>query len=142
MVGPNQFYIGELARRAGLSRDTIRYYEALDVLPEAPRSGSGYRIYGAEDVERLKFIGQAQRLGLTLEEIGEILEVVDAGDQPCGQVRARLEARLRETRERIEDLRDLERRLTATLSRPEVPRPGVGQRCRIIEGAAAPGGCG
>lgn len=141
MPGNEKFYIGELSRRSGLSRDTIRYYEALDVLPEAPRSESGYRLYGADDVERLKFVGQAQRLGLTLEEIAEILDVVDAGEEPCGQVRQRLEARLRETRARIEELRDLERRLSATLSRTDVPRSGADQRCRIIESSVGPGGC-
>lgn len=131
------FFIGELADRTGLGRDAIRYYESIGVLPKAERSDGGYRQYGPEDVDRITFIGQAQTLGLTLEEIREILEIVGAGEEPCVHLRARLESRLQETRERIRDLRRLEGRLEATLSRalPEPSDPAC--RCRMIEAAAA-----
>lgn len=129
------FFIGELAERSGLGRDTIRYYESVGVLPEAPRSRAGYRLYGPEDVERLAFVGQAQTLGLTLEEIGEILGMVDEGREPCVHVRARLEARLEETRRRIWALRKLERRLEATLSRAPGGPTEPECRCRLIETA-------
>ena len=129
----DRFFIGELAERTGLGRDTIRYYESLGVLPEAPRSEGGYRLYGGEDVERLAFVAQAQTLGLTLEEIREILELVDRGREPCVHVRERLALRLEETRARIRDLRKLERRLEATLSRAGGIPADSGCRCRIIE---------
>lgn len=130
------FYIGELAERTGLGRDTIRYYESLGVLAEAPRSDGGYRLYGDRDVERLAFVAQAQTLGLTLDEIREVLDMVEEGREPCVHVRARLEARLDETRRRIRDLRRLERRIEDTLSRAAVPAES-GCRCRIIEGGTA-----
>lgn len=136
-MSDEHFYIGELAERTGLGRDTIRYYESVGVLPEASRSDGGYRLYGPEDVERLAFIGQAQTLGLTLEEIREILEIADQGREPCVHVRGRLEIRLEETRRRIRDLRRLERRLEATLSKARTAPEDLGCRCHLIEGGTA-----
>jgi len=132
---PNHdFFIGELAERSGLTPDAIRYYESIGVLPEARRTETGYRLYGPADVERLTFVGQAQTLGLTLDEIREILEIVDDGREPCVHVRDRLETRLDETRRRIRDLRKLQQRLEATLSRAGAASADSGCRCRIIEG--------
>lgn len=130
------FFIGELAERTGLARDTIRYYERTGVLPEPRRTDSGYRVYDGDDVERLAFVGQAQALGLTLDEIADVLAMVDRGVEPCEHVEARLEDHLEEVRERLAELRRLEVRLRSALdlarSRPSVD----GCRCRIIEAAA------
>ena len=128
------FFIGELADRSGASRDTIRYYESVGVLPKARRSSGGYRVYAENDVERIRFVGQAQSLGLTLEEIAEILDMVEEGRQPCVHVTDRLSLRLRATRERIRSMRALEGRLEQALARAaEAPRPEGGCRCHIIE---------
>jgi DNA-binding transcriptional MerR regulator len=62
--------IGELATKSGIEVPTIRYYETLGLLPPAPRAPSGYRTYGAVDLERLAFIKHNQGLGFTLREIG------------------------------------------------------------------------
>lgn len=64
--------IGEVAERVGVNPKTIRFYESIGVLPEPPRTPSGYRDYEDEHVERLRFIKAVQRLGLKLEEIGEV----------------------------------------------------------------------
>ncbi len=143
MSGRDRFFIGTLAERTGVSRDAIRYYETLDVLPDPERTGSGYRVYGPEDVERLEFIGRAQALGLTLDEIADILEIIDEGRAPCVHVRRRLERHLEETRERLRELRSLERRLEGALAgADESDDPeDTACRCRIIE-AAVPGGDG
>lgn len=132
---PETFFIGELAARSGVSRDTIRYYETTGVLPPAARSGGGYRLYDADDVERISFIGQAQTLGLTLEEITQILAIVDDGGEPCVHVRQRLSARLEETRDGIRRLRALEHRLAAALRCVDDQIPVSGCRCAIIESA-------
>lgn len=138
MSDRSTFFIGELADRSGLTRDAIRYYEDVGVLPEAERSDGGYRLYGPEDADRLAFVGRAQALGLTLEEIAEVLDLVDEGREPCVHVRLRLEQRLRETRTRIAELRALEGRLEEGLARAR--RAGNGGpgscRCRIIDGVA------
>lgn len=131
------FFIGELSVQSGVSRATIRYYEGVGVLPEARRSGAGYRVYGREDLERLEFVVQAKELGLKLEDIGEALAIVDDGGEPCAHVRERMTARLEETRERIERLRALERRLDVALARSESAGDGGGVcRCRIIASMA------
>ncbi len=61
--------IGELAKETGLTAKTIRFYEGIQLLDDPGRTESGYRQYGAEDVERLEFIKKAKRLGLSLDEI-------------------------------------------------------------------------
>lgn len=133
----NGFFIGQLAQRVGVSRDAIRYYETLGLLPLPERTAGGYRVYGSEDVERLEFIGRARVLGLTLDEIADILEIVDEGRMPCVHVRRRLARHLDETRERIRELRDLERRLERALAgADEAEAPDdTACRCRIIEDA-------
>jgi DNA-binding transcriptional MerR regulator len=135
-MGEKQFFIGTLAKTAGLTPDTVRYYEAIGVMPEPERSRSGYRVYVSAAVERLEFIGQAQALGLTLEEIREILALTDGGAEPCDHVRDRLRQRLLEVQRRINELRALRGRLRAALREAEESSEAEGCRCQIIEGAA------
>lgn len=129
------FFIGTLADRAGVTPDTVRYYEEEGVLPEPERSDAGYRLYGEEAVDRLRFVQQAQALGLQLEEIAEILALVEErGIDPCSHVEAKLRERVAQVEERIRELRQLRARLRSALERAEEAPPGVECRCRIIEG--------
>lgn len=75
--------IGELGEAVGLTAKTIRYYESIGLLPEPARTSAGYRDYGGDAKERLEFVKEAQSSGLTLAEIGSILEIKDAGGQSC-----------------------------------------------------------
>ncbi len=77
--------IGELARRAGTSADTVRYYEGVGLLGMPERTASGYRRYGEADLGRLRFIRRAKRLGLSLEEIRGLLGIAEEG--ACGPLR-------------------------------------------------------
>jgi DNA-binding transcriptional MerR regulator len=88
--------VSKVADLAGISADTVRYYERIGLLPAPERSRSGYRLYEPEAVDRLQFIKRAQRFGLRLEEIGELLEIGERGLCPCGHTRALLESRARE----------------------------------------------
>lgn len=88
--------VSKLADRVGTSADTVRYYERIGLLPEPDRSPSGYRVYDEDAVERVRFIKYAQRFGLRLEEIGELLEIRERGLCPCGHTRRLLERRLSE----------------------------------------------
>jgi DNA-binding transcriptional MerR regulator len=98
--------IGDVARLSGLPIKSIRYYERRGLLEPAARSESGYRIYGAEEVARLEFIKRAKLLGLTLEEIRELVELAAGCNE--GQIMPRLEhvldAKLRETERKIQEL--------------------------------------
>ncbi len=92
----SQLTVSKLADRVGTSADTVRYYERIGLLPEPDRSASGYRMYDDDAVERVQFIKFAQRFGLRLEEIGELLQIKERGLCPCGHTRRLLERRLAE----------------------------------------------
>lgn len=78
--------IGELARRVDVSTKTIRYYEDIGVLPQPERAPNGYRDYGEDAVDRLRFIRDAQATGLTLTEIASILDMRNHGLGTCHHV--------------------------------------------------------
>jgi DNA-binding transcriptional MerR regulator len=105
--------IGELAKRAGVSTKTIRYYEDIELLPEPARSANDYRDYGPEDVERLLFIRDAQATGLTLDEIGFILDIRGRGESTCAHVVDLLDAHLEELDRHIDELQRTRRHLAA-----------------------------
>ncbi|MEV4158420.1 MerR family transcriptional regulator [Nocardia salmonicida] len=97
--------ISQLARRTGVPATTLRFYEDAGLL-SAQRTAAGYRMYGPEAVDRLAFIATGKRLGLALEDIGELLRVRDSGT--CGQVKAELRpmiaARITEAEQRAAEL--------------------------------------
>ena len=128
-------FIGTLAERTGVPADTIRYWEKEGVLPRPERSEAGYRLYGEAAGERVRFIRQAQALGLRLDEIAEVLALVEErGIEPCAHVEAQLRERLSEVRGRIRGLEELRQRLYAALERAEAAGENEDCRCRIIEG--------
>ena len=96
--------IGELATRFGLNPKTIRYYEEIGLLPRANRSESGYRFYDERDVERLGFIRRAKTLGLSLDEIRDILWVQQIGEPPCGQVLSLIDTKISTIDQRMAEL--------------------------------------
>lgn len=103
--------IGQLAKRAGVTPKTIRYYEQVGLLPEPARSKGGYRLYGADDEERLRFISTARRTGFTLGEIKEILALRERGVVPCDYVREAIQRRRSEVDQQLTELRQLKREL-------------------------------
>ena len=76
-------HIGQLAADLRIKPKTIRYYEAIGLLPQAPRTDAGYRLYGCADRHRLQFILKAKGIGFTLREIKELLALRDGGIEPC-----------------------------------------------------------
>ena len=76
-------YIGQLAADLSIKPKTIRYYEDIGLLPQAPRTDAGYRLYGGADRRRLQFILRAKAIGFTLHEIKELLALRDDGIEPC-----------------------------------------------------------
>jgi DNA-binding transcriptional MerR regulator len=119
----SQLTVSKLAEQAGTSADTVRYYERIGLLPETERSPSGYRLYGEEAVERLRFIKQAQRFGLRLEAIGELLDVRRRGLCPCGHTRRMLEDRVAELDEEMSSLARLRADIAEMID--DLPASGV-----------------
>lgn len=109
--------IGELAHETGLTTKTIRYYEDIGLIPEPARDHNDYRDYSDEAVERLLFIRDAQATGLTLTEIGSILQLREEGHGTCTHVVELLETHLRELDKHIRDLRDTRTELAAMTAR-------------------------
>ena len=85
-----ELLISELSRATGFSSSALRYYERVGLLAPVGRSGGGYRLYDDDAVERLEFIARAKRLGLNLEEIGDLVALRENG--PCSPVQERLVA--------------------------------------------------
>jgi MerR family mercuric resistance operon transcriptional regulator len=96
--------IGKAAALAGVSADTIRYYERLGVLPTPERTRAGYRVYAPAIVNRLTLVRNAQRFGFSLREIAGFLRVRDTGGAPCRAVRAAAERMLEGIEQQIADL--------------------------------------
>lgn len=96
--------VSKLAGRVGASADTVRYYERLGLLRQADRTPAGYRQFGEDDVERMRFIQAAQRLGLELAEIRELLDIKEHGLCPCGHARSLLTTKLAEIEAQLEAL--------------------------------------
>jgi MerR family mercuric resistance operon transcriptional regulator len=113
-----------LARRTGCNLETIRYYEKIGMMPEPPRTEAGYRVYDDRHVEGLRFILRARELGFSLDDIRGLLALVDRGTQTCAEVKDRTERHLADVREKIADLRRIERVLADTAAQcsgEEVP---------------------
>lgn len=103
--------IGELARATGFKDKTIRYYERQGVLPGPERTSSGYREYGPRDVDRLQFLRKAKRLGLSLDDIKDVLQIHDRREPTCLHVRELLEEKLALVDSLLRDLREFRKQL-------------------------------
>ena len=128
--------IGELAAEFGLNPKTIRYYEEIGLLPAPRRTPAGYRLYGVADQGRLRFIGKAKALGLTLEEIGEILGLREDGAAPCEHVVAIVDRKLAAVDERLRVLTEFRQELRSLRDEATTTMTADPQVCRIIEGHA------
>lgn len=104
--------VGNLAKQVGVNLETVRFYERRGLLPEPMRKESGYRIYGSDDLHRLRFIRQAKALGFSLNEIAMILRLRDKGKCPCGEVTKIGEKHLRDLGEQIKRLRSFHNELS------------------------------
>jgi len=105
--------IGEVARQAGVTVDTIRFYERRGVLSAPNRRPSGYRDYGEDTVGRLRLARRMQSLGLSLDEIIDALAAHDEGRATCDSERWRLDAALDRVDARIAELRALRREIVS-----------------------------
>jgi DNA-binding transcriptional MerR regulator len=122
--------IGELARRAGVTTRTVRYYEGLGLLTSR-REGGGHRQYDEAALKRLDKIDWLKRMGLTLEEIREVIPLyfgADTGARGRKKMLALLERRLAETEERVEGLVAHRDELRGAVERMRAPQPEPARR--------------
>ena len=107
------FKIGELAKLAGVTPDTVRYYEKQQMMSHDIRTEGGFRLYTADDLQRLKFIRHARQLGFTLEAIRELLSIrVDPEHHTCQESKGIVQARLSEVESRIAELQAMHQALS------------------------------
>lgn len=132
--------IGEVADELGINTKTIRYYESIELIPAAPRTPAGYRDYADEDVDRLEFIRTGRRLGLSLDEIRQVLQLRERGEQPCDYVLDAVHRHLRDidrrTRELVALRDELHRLLDAAHQPSETPGNPTARYCRLVEAAS------
>ena len=131
-MSQSELRIGELASRAGVSVDAVRFYERRRLLPRAPRTGGGFRLFPAAAVERIRFIKQAQEIGLSLEEIGGLL--AEGGAAECQRVHDLLRAKLEELDGRIKAMRAFRRTLARHYAacEKELGERGEEARCPVV----------
>jgi DNA-binding transcriptional MerR regulator len=130
--------IGEVARRSRLSPDTLRHYERKGLLPRAPRSPGGYRLYGPEAEQRLRMVQAALTLGFTLAELGEVLRERAQGRPPCKRVRALAEQKLQTLELHIAELTRMRGALLDTLTEwdARLARTAAGAAAGLLDAIA------
>lgn len=134
-------FAGAVAKLLNVGVQTLHFYEREGLIPEAPRTESGYRVYPPELVERVRFIKQAQGLGLPLSEVREILSLAEDGGSPCGRVQAALGEKLKEVDRRLIELRRFRHDLAELIDRAgtEYETRSDARVCSIVERAKPSG---
>ncbi len=121
--------IGDAARLSGVNAANIRYYEKYGLLPTQARSDARYRLYGEDDIHRLRFIRMCRAMDMSLDEVRKLLGLDLADKADCLRARDTLDEHLGHVRERLAELQTLEANLTALRDRCD----GQGNHCGIIE---------
>lgn len=127
-VSARAYTIGTLAHAAGVNVETVRFYQRKGLMPEPARQCGGIRRYTAADLGRLRFIKSAQRLGFSLEEIGELLRLEDGTS--CAEASRLGEAKLMAVRRKLADLHGIESALSSLVTQCGDARGRV--RCPLI----------
>lgn len=122
--------IGELARRAKVPIDTVRYYERQGLIPPPVRRASGYRDYLDSDVDRLRFMRRAKGLGFTLHEIRELLSLTSLAEDDMAALHERARAKLQDVEERLQSLTRVRDALQGLVT--ACPGHGALNRCPIL----------
>lgn len=129
--GITTFKIGEVARRADVNKETVRYYEKRGLIPEPDRRRSGYRIFTRRHIDQIKFIKRAQELGFTLSEIKELLELRMDENTTCSEIKSEAQEKYRDVVEKIEDLQRIKETLVDLID--SCSGEGPKGECPILE---------
>ncbi|WP_008317775.1 heavy metal-responsive transcriptional regulator [Leptolyngbya sp. PCC 6406] len=141
VISADLLRIGEVSARVDLPVKTIRYYEDRGLIQASRRSSGGFRLFDDTVLTRLRFIRRAQALGLSLQDIQEILAIADHGDRPCQDVRHKFQAKVSAIDERIIQLQQLRGQIVDLMAAADQTETLEAEICPIIEHAAtAPNG--
>lgn len=123
--------IGEVAKRTGVTVETVRFYEKQGLIVTPQRSRSGYRQYPAETVKRVRFIQRAKEVGFTLKDVGELLALRREPGTSCAEIKLRATQKIEEVDQKIQDLN----RIRDALGRLIMKCSGRGalRECPILE---------
>ena len=124
-----QHRIGEAARRSGVSAANIRYYEREGLLQPQARGDNHYRLYSESDIHRLRFVRQCRAMDMSLDEVRTLLGLDLNNKADCATASAALDEHLGHVRQRLTELRALEKDLLALRKRCD----GSDDHCHIIE---------
>ena len=131
--------IGELAKTAGVSTDTLRHYERKGVLGKPGRSTNGYREYSEGALDRVRLVRRALAVGFTLDELSSVLKVRDRGGVPCQRVRELAVEKLSAVESQLSELSTLRDELRSTLKDwdTRLARTGPGASAGLLEALAS-----
>ncbi len=131
--------IGDVAKRADVNIETLRYYERRGLVARPPRSTSNYRLYSEDTVRRVRFIKHAQELGFSLNEIQELLSLRAAPKARCADVRTRAVAKINDIEDRIRALLAMKKALAKLVTECSSGRAPLSD-CPILDSLDADGG--
>ena len=123
------YRIGEITELTGLSADTLRYYEKIQLLPKVSRNSSGVRVYNEKDLSRLRFIQRAQKMNFTLAEIKDLLKMRENPQNARKGVKALTQEKLLEVENHLKELKTLRDELSLLVNLCGASEDG----CPIIE---------
>lgn len=124
-----QYKIGDITKLTGVSADTMRYYEKINLLTNIHRTNAGIRLYSDKDISRLKFIKRAQRMNFSLDEIKHLLDMREEPQRACVEVRELTVSKLKDVEAHLEELNVLRNELILLLNLCHDSEEG----CPIIE---------
>jgi MerR family mercuric resistance operon transcriptional regulator len=127
--------IGRLAKKVNVNIETIRYYERRGLIPEPPRSESGYRHYSQDSVARIRFIIHAKELGFSLKEVSELLSLRVDRYNTCNDVKRMAEVKITDIEEKVRALLDMKNALMKL--KAECNGRGPVGECPILEALEA-----
>lgn len=130
---------GELARLAGVSSDTLRYYQRRRLLPSVPRSAGGYRLFPPETLHRVQLIRAALSIGFSVRELCEIFRERDSGAAPCRRVRNLAAEKLNAVETKLRELQSCRRELRKAIGEWDqlLASTPHGKQARLLETFAA-----
>jgi DNA-binding transcriptional MerR regulator len=127
--------IGEVAKAAGISVDTVRHYERIGVLRRAPRTESGYRVYQPDAIDRVRLVRAAVQFGFSLNELARFMRARDTGAPPCRAVRAAAQQIVERIELQIAELTETRTWIRAVLQQwdERLAQARPGEAARLLE---------